>query len=96
MPFPAFLRDNLRWLAGGFPLTFFSTFGQLTMAVMVFATAIGPGLTGFLIDRGVYYPAQIAAMGLYCFTMCFLMLATSRRIAARVGAMVPALAGAAS
>lgn len=28
MPFLAFLRDNARWLAGGFLLTFFSTIGQ--------------------------------------------------------------------
>ena len=28
MPFLTFLRDNARWLAGGFLLTFFSTFGQ--------------------------------------------------------------------
>nr|MBA3448750.1 MFS transporter [Pseudaminobacter sp.] len=28
MTFPAFIRDNARWLAGGFLLTFFSSFGQ--------------------------------------------------------------------
>lgn len=28
MSFAAFLRDNVRWLAGGFLLTFFSSFGQ--------------------------------------------------------------------
>jgi MFS family permease len=56
---------------------------SLTIAVMVFATAMGPGLTGYLIDRGVDYPAQIFTMGLYCFAVCGLMLAVSRRIAAR-------------
>jgi hypothetical protein len=30
---------------------------------MVFATAMGPGLTGALIDAGISYPGQIAAMG---------------------------------
>lgn len=28
MSFLVFLRDNVRWLAGGFLLTFFSSFGQ--------------------------------------------------------------------
>src|SRR5688572_27946361 len=30
MQYLAFLRDNARWLAGGFLLTFFSTVGQTT------------------------------------------------------------------
>ncbi len=34
--------------------------------MLVFGSALGPGLTGFLIDRGVSYPLQIAAMGCYC------------------------------
>lgn len=28
MPFFSFLRDNARWLSGGFLLTYFSSFGQ--------------------------------------------------------------------
>jgi sugar phosphate permease len=55
----------------------------LAVAVMVFATAMGPGLTGFLIDRGVSYPAQIIAMGIYCVVVSFLMLYVSRSIQAR-------------
>lgn len=55
----------------------------LTMAIMVFATAMGPGLTGFLIDRGVSYPAQIVAMGVYCVAVSFVMLHVSRRVRKR-------------
>ncbi|MVA97619.1 MFS transporter [Nitratireductor sp. CAU 1489] len=55
----------------------------LTVAIMVFATAMGPGLTGFLIDRGVSYPAQIVAMGLYCFVTSFLMTYVAARVRVR-------------
>jgi MFS family permease len=55
----------------------------LTVAIMVFATAMGPGLTGYLIDRGVDYPAQIDAMGSYCLLISFVMLYVSRRVRGR-------------
>ncbi|GAB5506317.1 MAG: MFS transporter [Rhizobiaceae bacterium] len=55
----------------------------VTVAIMVFATAMGPGLTGFLIDLGVSYPLQIGAMGLYCFAASVLMFFVSRGLAAR-------------
>ncbi|MCT8991054.1 MFS transporter [Chelativorans sp. SCAU2101] len=55
----------------------------MIVAVMVLATALGPGLTGYLIDIGVSYPLQIAAMGVYCIGAATLMLAVSRRLAAR-------------
>jgi len=53
------------------------------VALLVFSTAIGPGLTGYLIDEGVAYPVQIFAMGLCCLGVCFLMAAVSRRVAVR-------------
>lgn len=55
----------------------------LTVAIMVFATAMGPGLTGFLIDRGVAYPAQIIAMGFYCLLTSFLMAYVAARVRGR-------------
>jgi sugar phosphate permease len=55
----------------------------LAVAVMVFASAMGPGLTGLLIDLGVSYPGQIIAMGLYCFAISLVMLQVSRRVRAR-------------
>lgn len=39
---------------------------SVIVAAMVLATAIGPGLTGTLIDAGVPLPAQLAMMGGYC------------------------------
>jgi sugar phosphate permease len=55
----------------------------LAVAVMVFASAMGPGLTGLLIDRGVSYPGQIIAMGIYCFAISLVMLQVSRQVRAR-------------
>ena len=55
----------------------------LTVAIMVFATAIGPGLTGYLIDIGVDYPSQIVVMGVYCLLISFVMLYVSRRVRGR-------------
>ncbi|MEL6920643.1 MAG: MFS transporter [Pseudomonadota bacterium] len=60
----------------------------LVVAIMVFATAAGPGLTGTLIDFGVSYPAQIAAMGVYCVIMCVVMSIVSRRLIARRHSML--------
>jgi hypothetical protein len=56
------------------------------VAIMVFASAMGPGLAGFLIDRGVSYPAQIIAMGAYCVAISVVMRHVSRRVKARVAA----------
>lgn len=55
----------------------------LAVALMVFATAIGPGLTGYLIDVGVDYPLQIGAMGLYCLAAAGLMFFVSLRFRRR-------------
>jgi sugar phosphate permease len=53
------------------------------VAVMVFMTAVGPGLTGLLIDLGVSYPGQIFVMGLYCLMASVVLFAVSRRLQAR-------------
>lgn len=55
----------------------------LMVSAMVFATAMGPGITGFLIDRGVSYPLQIIAMGLYCVVISVVMLQVSRKLRLR-------------
>jgi len=52
---------------------------SVIVAFMVFATAMGPGLTGALIDAGVPYSAQIAAMGVYCVAMIGVMMLVSRK-----------------
>jgi MFS family permease len=59
---------------------------SLVMAAGVFASAAGPGLTGVLIDRGVSYPGQVSAMGVYCLGGALLLFYVSgniRRRAAR-------------
>ena len=61
----------------------------LIMSVGVFATAAGPGLTGFLIDRGVSFPAQILVMGVYCLAAALLMLLVSRRLTHRFRRQAP-------
>lgn len=56
---------------------------SLTVAIMVFATAAGPGLTGYLIDVGIDYPTQILVMGFYCFAASALLLMVSRALLRR-------------
>lgn len=56
---------------------------SIMVAILVLATALGPGLTGFLIDRGVPYPHQILAMGAYCLVMIIVMLDVRRRVLTR-------------
>ena len=54
-------------------------------SIMVFSTAIGPGLSGWLIDRGVSYPLMVAVMGLYALIAAIgsvgLVIAARRRLA---------------
>jgi MFS family permease len=56
---------------------------SLIVSVTVLASAAGPGVTGFLIDRGVSYPGQIVTMGIYCFAVSLVLLHVSRRVRAR-------------
>lgn len=53
------------------------------VAAIVFASAAGPGLTGYLIDRGVAFPNQLVAMGIYCGFASLVFLYVSRRVQAR-------------
>jgi MFS family permease len=39
---------------------------SITVAAAVLATAVGPGLTGTLIDRGLGLPTQMVYLGFYC------------------------------
>ena len=55
----------------------------IIVAMMVFGTAAGPGITGWLIDVGVDYSSQIIAMGLYCLVACVLMQFVSRSLSQR-------------
>ncbi|MEX0970470.1 MAG: MFS transporter [Paracoccaceae bacterium] len=49
---------------------------SLVTTVMVISTAIGPGVTGVLIDRGIDFPTQSLFMGIWCILLgvgCFLI-----------------------
>ena len=57
---------------------------SITVALMVFATALGPGVTGILIDAGVSYFAQFRVMGSYCLFAALAMIIVSRRLVHRL------------
>lgn len=59
---------------------------SLIVAFMVFGTAMGPGVSGALIDVGVPYPAQITAMGLYCVMISVVLIQVSRKALTRQAA----------
>jgi hypothetical protein len=56
---------------------------SVVVAAAVLASALGPGLTGYLIDAGVDYPLQLASMGAYSLAATFLMWRVSRNLARR-------------
>ena len=47
------------------------------------AYSVGPGLTGYLIDAGVFYSHQLAAMGAYSLAAAALMWLVSGRLKCR-------------
>jgi len=50
----------------------------VAFSVMVFASAAGPGLVGWLIDIGVPFDLQVMAMGVYCLIFCGVLALTAR------------------
>jgi MFS family permease len=54
------------------------------VAVMVLMSALGPGVSGALIDAGVSYPGQIFVFGLYCLFGCGALFIASHRLRARL------------
>ena len=61
----------------------------LATTVMVVATAIGPGITGLLIDAGVDFPAQGLAMGLWCLGLSAGAVVIQARLAAALAPSAP-------
>ncbi|WP_274628979.1 MFS transporter [Arvimicrobium flavum] len=55
----------------------------LVVSAGVFASAAGPGLTGFMIDAGISFPGILVVMGVYCFAISLVMLHVARRVRAR-------------
>jgi len=95
-PWIAFVFMALCGLTNGFSLSLFGTLWPeiyglqhlgsiraVIVAILVFASALGPGLTGLLIDLGVSYPGQILALGVYCWGISILVRKARYRIAKR-------------
>ena len=61
---------------------------SIVVAAMVLATAVGPGLTGALIDMGVTLPRQLLGMCLWCVLASLVLAWVSPLIAARNAAAV--------
>lgn len=55
----------------------------LTVSAMVLATALGPGITGALIDLGIGLPQQLLWMALWCVAASVALGFATRRITAR-------------
>jgi sugar phosphate permease len=55
---------------------------SMVTTAMVVSTAIGPGVTGVLIDLGVDFPQQTLALAGWCFALCGLGFLIQRRITA--------------
>lgn len=53
---------------------------SLATTVIVISTAIGPGITGLLIDRGVDFPTQSLFMALWCFLLTVGCILIDRRL----------------
>lgn len=51
----------------------------ISSAAMVFASALGPGLTGALIDLGVGFERQCVVMGAWCFAMALVLFRVMHR-----------------
>ncbi|WP_319532533.1 MFS transporter [uncultured Cohaesibacter sp.] len=54
---------------------------SLATTVMVFSTAVGPGLTGMLIDGGITFPMQSFVMSAWCILFSFVGYLIMRRMA---------------
>lgn len=55
----------------------------IAVAAMVFASALGPGLTGWCIDHKITFSRQLMFMGGYCIFASILMIAVGRMLAKR-------------
>ncbi len=58
---------------------------SVVVAAMVLSSALGPGVTGYLIDVGVDYSLQLASVGAYALAATFLMWKVCRSLTKRRG-----------
>ena len=57
----------------------------ITVSGMVLASALGPGITGVLIDMGISLPRQMLAMAAWCVLASFALAMAANRVRAREG-----------
>lgn len=57
---------------------------SIVVAAMVVASALGPGITGWLIDQGVAFDRQLIYMGYYCLFAVIVMIPVSRNLHRRI------------
>lgn len=57
---------------------------SIVVSAMVLATALGPGITGALIDLGVTLPEQLWWMSLWCALSSLVLIAAGRNLAHRL------------
>lgn len=55
----------------------------IIVSAMVLASALGPGLTGMLIDLGVALPTQLLWLAGWCVVACFVLAFAARRVRSR-------------
>jgi len=92
----AFLSMALVGISYGFSSTLFGAYWpevygtmhlggirSITVAAMVLSSALGPGITGAFIDRGVEFPTQLWFMAAYCFAACLVLFVASRKVKER-------------
>jgi len=57
---------------------------SIVFAAMVFASALGPGITGWLIDVGIGFEHQLLFMGGYCLLAVLAMIPVARQLHRRM------------
>lgn len=62
---------------------------SVAMALMVFSSAAGPGITGLLIDFGVPFSRQLFWLAVFCLAASALMLVARRLLAKRAAMAIP-------
>lgn len=55
----------------------------IVSAAMVFSSALGPGLTGWLLDRGIGFEIQLLFMSVYCLLTMLVLFPVSLRLEQR-------------
>ncbi|MBD8892811.1 MFS transporter [Roseibium litorale] len=95
-PVAAFLFMGLLGISNGFTSTFagalwpeiygtrhIGAIRALAFALMVFASAAGPGLIGFLIDAGIPFDLQLIGISAYCAVLSLVLTVAARALARR-------------